>query len=189
MACNASCSDPSHCTSGSCTNFSCNCCTGNNPANASMCTGDNDPSANTAKALVATCSAPAGSAPKCEFTCNSGYVLSGGVCVPDCIPHENEAVWTCNNWGACSITPPACGNGTKNCTSKTCIDNCGNTCPQGWQAPPSVTVQMCSVLCPPASPVSCEIPLGYSDSTADCPKIIINSQGLFYTGVDPTCPN
>ncbi|MFA6383601.1 MAG: chitobiase/beta-hexosaminidase C-terminal domain-containing protein, partial [Parcubacteria group bacterium] len=52
-------------------------CTGSDPANATLCSGDDTAlTADTAKNLVSTCGTP-----KCEFSCNSGYALSsGGMC-------------------------------------------------------------------------------------------------------------
>ena len=52
-------------------------CTGADPLNATLCTNDDTGlSADTPKSLVSSCSAT-----KCEYTCNAGYELSGGVCV------------------------------------------------------------------------------------------------------------
>jgi len=54
-------------------------CTGSNPANAALCSGDDAGlSADTSKAVVAACTAGT----KCEYTCDAGYYASGGVCVP-----------------------------------------------------------------------------------------------------------
>ncbi len=51
-------------------------CTGVTPSNATLCTSDDTSlSADTANTVVATCGTP-----KCEYTCSSGYTLSGGVC-------------------------------------------------------------------------------------------------------------
>ncbi|MEK7153295.1 MAG: fibronectin type III domain-containing protein, partial [Patescibacteria group bacterium] len=53
-------------------------CTGTTPSNAGLCSGDDASlTADTAKTLVSSCGSP-----KCEYTCNSGYTLSGGSCVP-----------------------------------------------------------------------------------------------------------
>lgn len=53
-------------------------CTGIAPTNATLCASDDTGlSANTARTLVNSCGAA-----KCEYTCNSGYQISGGVCVP-----------------------------------------------------------------------------------------------------------
>lgn len=52
-------------------------CTGSDPTNATMCSGDSSSlSADTAKSVVTSCTAT-----KCEFECNAGYVKSGTSCV------------------------------------------------------------------------------------------------------------
>ncbi|HMO78482.1 MAG TPA: fibronectin type III domain-containing protein [Candidatus Paceibacterota bacterium] len=67
-------------------------CTGTNPGNATMCPlDDTNLTANTPKSLVASCSVPDGSAPKCQFVCNSGYVLSGGICTSSGTPPPSTA--------------------------------------------------------------------------------------------------
>ena len=45
--------------------------------------------------MTSTCSVPEGSLPKCQYTCNVGYTLSGGACVASSVP-------------AASITAPDC---------------------------------------------------------------------------------
>lgn len=52
----------------------------NPPANATMCSSDE---AAIAAELVPACSSPAGSAPKCQYVCNSGYFKNGMQCAPD----------------------------------------------------------------------------------------------------------
>jgi hypothetical protein len=58
-------------------------CTGTVPLNANLCSGDDiGLTANTARTLVSSCTA----SKKCEYTCNSDYILSRGSCVrkPTC---------------------------------------------------------------------------------------------------------
>ncbi len=78
----------SECAAGT---FSCT----NIPANATICPGDNSGLfQDVASSLVAACSVPVDT-PYCEYTCNAGYSLSGGVCVADPTPVNglcNEAV-------------------------------------------------------------------------------------------------
>lgn len=49
---------------------------------ATVCPSDDTSlTVSTPSTVVTACSAPAGSAPKCEYTCNSGYVKSGNTCI------------------------------------------------------------------------------------------------------------
>lgn len=58
-------------------------CSGEDIANAAMCSGDDTGLvANATKTLVDACSLPAGSSPKCEMYCASGYYRSGSDCFP-----------------------------------------------------------------------------------------------------------
>ncbi|MFA6973343.1 MAG: thrombospondin type-1 domain-containing protein [Parcubacteria group bacterium] len=69
--------DNQACNNGACTAAICL----NVPANASVCPSDNlGLTDSTFSVLASTCSAPAGSAPKCQYTCNANYTLSGGMC-------------------------------------------------------------------------------------------------------------
>jgi hypothetical protein len=53
-------------------------CTGDNPADATLCAGDNeDLVANTAKTVVPVCTPHQ----LCEFVCDNGFVLEGGICI------------------------------------------------------------------------------------------------------------
>lgn len=53
-------------------------CTGSAPANATLCAGDDAGlTADTARILVAACTAA-----KCEYTCDSGFIQSGSTCIP-----------------------------------------------------------------------------------------------------------
>ncbi len=76
-------------------------CTGAVPSNATLCTADDTGlTSNTARTLTSSCSIPTGSAPKCQYTCQSGYTRQGSGCVP--IPAT-----TCS--GAHQLgTPPNC---------------------------------------------------------------------------------
>jgi len=100
-------------------------CTGTVPSNATLCSGDGTGLTGiTSYNHVLSCSSPAGSPPKCEFTCNSEYVYSGGLCVP--ITYD----WY-HNKGACS---EPCGDGTK-IISHFCMDSNNisapdSSCPQ-----------------------------------------------------------
>ncbi|HEY4488200.1 MAG TPA: hypothetical protein VJB97_01665 [Candidatus Paceibacterota bacterium] len=58
-------------------------CLGTPPANASLCEGDADNlTQDAARSLATACSIPQGSPPKCQYTCDSGYVKQGNECVP-----------------------------------------------------------------------------------------------------------
>lgn len=61
-------------------------CTGSDPSNATACASDATPPVNTAKTVVSSCTPAGGGSPWCEFTCNAGYTLSGGTCVPIAVP-------------------------------------------------------------------------------------------------------
>lgn len=68
---------PGTCQSGTCIQTPVYSCTGTVPSNAQLCSGDDTGlTATTTRTLVASCGTP-----KCEYTCSSGYQLSGGVCV------------------------------------------------------------------------------------------------------------
>ena len=59
-----------------------NICTGTDPTNATLCPYDDQGlTVNTPKTIAGHCSYAFGAPPKCEYTCNSGYVLENGVCV------------------------------------------------------------------------------------------------------------
>lgn len=91
----------------------CFACTGSNPANAALCAGDGTGlTSDTPKTAVSVCSVPAGSLPKCEYTCNLPYTLNGGLCI---------CAVSCQPWSSCSAT---CGGGTQ---TQSCTDcNGGN---------------------------------------------------------------
>ncbi|MCC7500455.1 hypothetical protein IT396_01475 [Candidatus Nomurabacteria bacterium] len=74
-------------------------CTGAVPSNATLCTADDTGlTSNTARTLTSSCSIPRGSAPKCQYTCQSGYTIQGSTCEPNA---------TCS--GAHQLgTPPNC---------------------------------------------------------------------------------
>jgi len=60
-------------------------CTGTDPSSATLCPSDGvNLLANATKTLVAACSSPAGSVPKCEYTCNADKTFNGTACVAMC---------------------------------------------------------------------------------------------------------
>lgn len=59
-------------------------CSPSSFSNATICSGDDTVTANTTSTLVSACT----TATKCEFTCNSGYSLSGGACVADVVTYS-----------------------------------------------------------------------------------------------------
>lgn len=78
-------------------------CTGSVPTNATMCSGDNSNlSSDTANSVVDACSFPAGSNPKCEYSCDTGYHEDNGSCVVD--NYVCEGSWTTTTGGSCSGT-------------------------------------------------------------------------------------
>lgn len=90
-------------------NFS---CFGATPANSGLCTNDDAGlTVDTAKTLVASCGAP-----KCEYTCNSGYTFSNGACIPVSVPEVGNVygwAWSSNvGWikmNSCSDVAPLDG--------------------------------------------------------------------------------
>ncbi len=116
-------------------------CTGSDPANATMCSGDNTGlSADTAKTVAAACGVP-----KCEFTCNSGYLISGNTCVQSCPAGQ---VW---NGSACVSACPA----GQTWNGSACVSSCPTgqvwngsacvlTCPEGQTWNGSACVAMCT---------------------------------------------
>lgn len=115
-----------------------NVCTGTDPANATMCTGDNTAlSSNTAKTLAASCGTP-----KCEFTCNSGYVKSGNTCIP--------IVYTCTGTDPANAT--LCSGddtGLSADTAKSVATSCGTpkcefTCNSGYVKSGNTCIPACT---------------------------------------------
>lgn len=101
-------------------------CQGSAPANSALCAGDDTGlTANSNRTLAASCTVPT----KCEYLCNAGYNLTGGVCV--------QAV------GNSCAPPPPCTNGV-NCGLLTGTpssqnqpwvlnsSNCGFSCINGY---------------------------------------------------------
>ena len=88
-------------------------CTGGNPdprGAALACPGDDPPLVTTSRTLKLACSSPAGSDPKCEYACPSGYVLYNGACCSPACP-----------LGSCGAQSDGCGQ----------TINCGNCCGNG----------------------------------------------------------
>ncbi|QQS60914.1 MAG: hypothetical protein IPN70_03410 [Candidatus Moraniibacteriota bacterium] len=86
-------------------------CTGLDPANALLCSGDDtDLSENRAKTLVNSCSLPVGSAPKCEFICKFGFTfdLTSNSCI-DSTPQYSLNV-SKDGPGSVSCTPTNCSS-------------------------------------------------------------------------------
>lgn len=89
-------------------------CTGTTPTNAQLCAGDDVVIVDTPITLTTACSAA-----MCEYTCNAGFVISGGACVP-------ETSYTCTG------TPPTDAtmcSGDEIVTSNTpisLVDLCGS---------------------------------------------------------------
>jgi len=125
-------------------------CTGSDPTNATMCTGDNqDLTADTPKTLVEHCGNP-----KCEFICNSGYHYVAGTggggasCQPDMCPvptytparEDLPMGWTNGNvnasvtYGGQNLTHTFTENGAYNWPNTPCnanvdwIDKIAPTC-------------------------------------------------------------
>lgn len=116
-------------------------CTGSVPANAVMCSGDDlSLIINTPIILVAACGSN-----KCEYSCNSGNELKGGVCVPTCTP--NCAGKACGDNG--------CGGSCGSClVGKACIDGiCKGlpTCTDGIKNQEEVGID-CGGSCPACGP-------------------------------------
>ncbi len=114
-------------------------CTGSVPANAVLCSGDNQGLIiNTPITLVAACGVN-----KCEYSCNSGNELKGGACVPICTPSCTGK--TCGadgcggSCGSCAADKPLCVNFQCSASAQTCTDkiknqaetgvDCGGPCP------------------------------------------------------------
>jgi|GEM_PF-3518772 len=75
-------------------------CTGTTPSNATICSGDDtDLTANTAKTSVNYCTNT-----KCEYRCNTGYVLVGGSCVSGKLVFVSSAAMTGNLGGVSGAT-------------------------------------------------------------------------------------
>ena len=149
---------------GACVAFA---CTGNIPANATLCTGDNQSlTANAANQIVSTCN----SGTKCEYTCNSNYALVNGACVARVCTANTEkrcstsgVPQTCNSTGTAWINATACVSGTQCtdlgvctaipgwCNTSTDCSNqtheCANhTCTQKTCTVPANTCQTVSVI-------------------------------------------
>ena len=97
----------------------------NPPANADLCPGDDDYlAANMDGLVVDSCSFPAGSARKCEYTCKAGFKRSGNSCVIDCIP------------GACTTgCSDPCGAGVCGTQPRICASCPANTCDSAYCGP------------------------------------------------------
>lgn len=85
-------------------------CQGNVPSNSDPCSGDNTGlSADTTRKAVTSCSSPAGSDPKCEYQCRSGFIpnAAGTDCVtPWCSPETRSGATVCplDNTGLGGVT-------------------------------------------------------------------------------------
>jgi hypothetical protein len=111
-------------------------CNGTIPTNATLCSNDDSGlTVNVTRTLKEDCSSPAGSAPKCEYTCNDrySYSISNGVCVPDATP-----TYTCNAPLFCNTSSVAHSDRVlgKTCESGTC-SNCSAT--YAWNGSACVT--------------------------------------------------
>ena len=135
-------------------------CTGSVPPNANLCSGDSSNlTQNTSRTLAANCSAPAGSAPKCEYTCVSGYALQNGRCVP-----TNQFSCTGSVPSNANLCSSDSSNLTQN-TSRTLATSCSTpagsnpkceyTCASGYQESGNQCVL-----------VSC--PIGYTLQNGQC---------------------
>lgn len=82
-------------------------CTGSVPNLASLCSGDDSGLlANTPRTLVASCSVPAGSNPKCQYSCTPPATYNAGA----------------NRCELCGV----CGSASDHCEGEYWADNCGN---------------------------------------------------------------
>ena len=103
-------------------------CTGTDPANATICMGDRAGlSANTPKSSVDTCTTPV----KCEFKCDPGYTLSGGVCTPTATPTLTLVVNPDT-----TTADPVSGVGSTN-LQWTGANFTSNSCTLAWSTSPS----------------------------------------------------
>lgn len=94
----------------------------NPPLNATVCSGDNTGlTQNTNSALVSYC---VNNTTKCEYACNPGYILSGGVCV---IPETESICVECNEANKSNVC--------KEKTFESCSGKCEGTkeCSSSWQ--------------------------------------------------------
>ena len=103
-------------------------CTGTTPANSVICTDGPGVTVSTAKSLRSACSPSI----RCDYTCEAGYHLSGGSCVPNACSGSAPADAT-----ACANTPfPATHNNVSfaYAASNTCSGSvaCGFTCNSGF---------------------------------------------------------
>ena len=152
-------------------------CTGVAPSNAALCAGDDSGLvADTPRTLVAACTLNI----KCEYTCDAGFNLNGGICVanqcvngatdfPGCITCPNGQVLdagfcrakTCNELGTCD-NDAACANNNE-CSSR----NCQATC-----QPANLCVNFVSThnsqVCPDGSTQDCDTTCNADGSTQEC---------------------
>jgi len=141
-------------------NFNVIGCTGGDPVNANKCQSDDmGLSVNTAKTLVMSCSEPAGSAPKCQFVCKSGYELVNGVCTP-CLADTTCLLHPVTSWGNCV---GACGgNGTR---VGTCDDGCGGL----GSKTDSCTTEPCCYCDSSVNAMHCSSEGTYDNGCMQCP--------------------
>lgn len=97
-------------------------CIGTDPANATLCSGDSTGlSVDTGKTAVSSCTAT-----KCEYQCNSGYVLSGGQCVPATCTGNNPANSTMCANDASGLTTNVAKSLVPACTATKCEFTCSS---------------------------------------------------------------
>lgn len=139
--------------------FSCT----NSPSNATVCQNDNTGlTQNTSSTLVSSCSSPAGSAPKCEYTCSSGYTKQGSQCVSSCLPPRQLVGGVCQcpagqNWNGSQCVLECIQQSF--CGSSSCVAGGGD-----YRCSRNADCSVSVLLPPPAQP--CQY--GCSVATGQC---------------------
>jgi hypothetical protein len=107
-------------------------CTGDAPANASMCSGDDTGlAANTNKTLVSSCT----NSSKCEYICNSGYTKSGDTCQSNSMNTFNCTGSVPSNASMCSGDDTSLLSNTERMLVFNCTNNrkCEYVCSEGYE--------------------------------------------------------